>query len=115
MFFSTADSHSDSNCFCYESNSLNSNFISYLVYGNARQETMNYISAIYSASAKKFCNFVNSVKGHCMPPPPLSTSGKYMSSDSENTSILTCNLVFATEICAGFPSLHESTYLHPVS
>ena len=87
--------------------------ISNLVRSKTRQDTVDYISALsvsYSANAKKFWNFVNSVKGFHQSPPPLSISGNHVSDDVEKATAFNqyFNSVFTTENCSGLQSLRES-------
>ena len=89
-----------------------------LVRSKTRQDTADYISSLsnsYSVSAKKFWNFVNSVKGCRQPPPPLNCSGKLISDDLEKATIFNeyFNSVFTTEDCSSLTSLRESIHFHP--
>ena len=92
--------------------------ISNLIRSKTRQDTANYISALsnsYSANAKKFWNFVNSVKTCRQPPPPLNHSGRFISDDLEKASIFNeyFNSVFTSEDCTNLSSLRESIHFYP--
>ena len=77
---------------CTNSDVIKSKYkaISNLVQTKTRQDTTDYISASSSsctANAKKFWNFVNSVKNCYQPPPPLKHSGKFISDNHEKASV----------------------------
>ena len=61
-------------CYCSDSNKSKYKAVSNLVWSKTRQDTVDYIAILSknsnSTSAKKFWNFVNSVKGNRQFPPP---------------------------------------------
>ena len=89
--------------------------ISNLVHSKTRLDTADYISALSSANAKKFWNFVNSMKRIRQPPPPLNHSGAFISDDTEKASIFNeyFNLVFTTDDCTDLSSLRQSIHFYP--
>jgi len=84
--------------------------ISNLVRTKTRQDTAAYISTLSNsctADAKKFWNFVNSVKNFFRPPPPLNHLGQFTSDNNEKASVFNdyFDSVFTTEDFSNLSSL----------